>query len=43
MRKGNDALTDAINKALDELFADGTMKKISNDIFGMDLVSAVRK
>jgi len=43
MKKGNDALTNAINKALDELFADGTMKKISNDIFGMDLVSAVRK
>jgi len=43
MKKGNDALTDAINKALDELFNNGTMLKISNDIFGMDLVSAVRK
>ena len=43
MRKGNDALTEAINKALDELFADGTMLKISQDVFGMDLVSAVRK
>jgi len=43
MRKGNDALTAAINKALDELFADGTMLKISQKIFGMDLVSAVRK
>jgi polar amino acid transport system substrate-binding protein len=43
MKKGNDALTAAVNKALDELFADGTMKKISNEIFGMDLVSAVRK
>jgi polar amino acid transport system substrate-binding protein len=43
MRKGNDALTAAINKALDELFADGTMLKISRKIFGMDLVSAVRK
>jgi polar amino acid transport system substrate-binding protein len=42
MKKGNDALTTAINKALDELFADGTMLKISKDIFGMDLVSAVR-
>ena len=42
MRKGNDALTDAINKALDELFEDGTMLRISNQIFGMDLVSAVR-
>jgi len=43
MRKGNNALTEAINKALDELFEDGTMQKISNNIFGMDLVSAVRK
>jgi polar amino acid transport system substrate-binding protein len=43
MKKGNDALTTAINKALDELFADGTMLKISQNIFGMDLVSAVRK
>jgi polar amino acid transport system substrate-binding protein len=43
MKKGNDALTQAINKALDELFADGTMLKISQDVFGMDLVSAVRK
>jgi polar amino acid transport system substrate-binding protein len=43
LKKGNDALTDAINKALDELFADGTMLKISNNIFGMDLVSSARK
>jgi ABC-type amino acid transport substrate-binding protein len=43
MNKGNDALTTAINKALDELFTEGTMLKISQKIFGMDLVSAVRK
>jgi len=43
MRKGNDALTEAINKALDELFDNGTMLKISQKIFGMDLVSAVRR
>ena len=43
MRKGNDALTDAINRALDALFEDGTMLAISNRIFGMDLVSAVRR
>lgn len=43
MKKGNDALSAAVDKALDELFNDGTMKKISNEIFGMDLVSAVRK
>jgi polar amino acid transport system substrate-binding protein len=42
MKKGNDALTAAIDKALDELFADGTMLKISNDVFGMDLVTAAR-
>ena len=43
MKKGNDALTKAINDALDALFEDGTMLEISQDIFGMDLVSAVRK
>jgi polar amino acid transport system substrate-binding protein len=43
LKKGNDALTDAINNALDALFEDGTMLKISNDIFGMDLVTAARK
>jgi len=43
MKKGNNALTEAVNKALDELFDEGTMLRISNDIFGMDLVSAVRK
>jgi len=43
IKKGNVAITQAINKALDELFNDGTMLLISNDIFGMDLVSAVRK
>ena len=43
MKKGNDALTEAINKAIDELFNDGTMVRISNQVFGMDLVSIVRK
>ena len=43
LRKGNDALTDAINKALEELFSDGTMVRISQQIFGMDLVTAARK
>jgi polar amino acid transport system substrate-binding protein len=44
MKKGNDALTTAINGALDELFNEGTMLRISQDIFnGMDLVSAVRR
>lgn len=44
MRKGNDALTNSINKALDELFEEGTMLRLSKDIFGgLDLVSAVRR
>jgi polar amino acid transport system substrate-binding protein len=42
MKKGNDALTAEIDKALDALFVDGTMLKISQDVFGMDLVSANR-
>jgi polar amino acid transport system substrate-binding protein len=43
MRKGNDALTEQINNALDELFMDGTMLQISRQTFnGMDLISAVR-
>ncbi|MDR3312217.1 MAG: transporter substrate-binding domain-containing protein [Spirochaetaceae bacterium] len=43
LKKGNDALTAALDKTLDELFADGTMLKISMDVFNMDLVSAARK
>jgi len=44
MKKGNDALTNAINKVLDELFENGTMLKISKEIFdGMDLVTNVRR
>jgi polar amino acid transport system substrate-binding protein len=43
IKKGNDALTTAVNEALDALFADGTMRRISNEIFGMDLVSVVRR
>ena len=42
LKKGNDALTAEIDKALDSLFADGTMLKISQDIFKMDMVSAAR-
>jgi polar amino acid transport system substrate-binding protein len=41
LKKGNDALTQALDKALDELFADGTMVKISEDVFKMDLVSSL--
>ncbi|MDR0600282.1 MAG: ABC transporter substrate-binding protein [Treponema sp.] len=43
LKKGNDALTRAIDAALDELFADGTMLRISRDIFNRDVVSAVRE
>ncbi|MCL2270187.1 MAG: ABC transporter substrate-binding protein [Treponema sp.] len=43
MKKGNDALTEAIDKALGELFADGTMLRISMNTFGMDLVSGARQ
>ena len=42
LKKGNDALTVALNKALDELFADGTLLRISRKIFNSDLVSSVR-
>ncbi|GHV78028.1 amino acid ABC transporter substrate-binding protein [Spirochaetia bacterium] len=44
LKKGNDALTAELDKALDALFADGTMLRISKEIFGgMDMVSAARK
>ena len=43
LKKGNNALTAALDKALNELYADGTLKKISQEIFGTDVVSSVRK
>jgi len=44
MRKGNDTLTDAINKALEELFNDGTMSRISKKhLLGDDPVVKARK
>ena len=43
IKKGNDALTAAVDKALDELFADGTMLKISQEIFKLDMVSSARQ
>jgi polar amino acid transport system substrate-binding protein len=42
LKKGNDALTAAIDKALDELFADGTMLRLSQETFKMDMVSVAR-
>jgi polar amino acid transport system substrate-binding protein len=44
LKKGNDALTAELDKALDALFADGTMLRISKEIFGgVDMVSAARQ
>ena len=43
LKKGNDALTAALDKALDELFAEGTILKLSQDVFKIDMVSAARK
>jgi len=42
LRKGNDALTHAINGALEELFADGTMRRISQEHLGADMVTPAR-
>jgi polar amino acid transport system substrate-binding protein len=42
LKKGNDALTNALNEALDALYADGTLKRISMEVFGNDVVSSVR-
>ncbi|MDR1586594.1 MAG: ABC transporter substrate-binding protein [Treponema sp.] len=44
LKKGNDPLTAELDKALDALFADGTMLRISREIFGgVDMVSAARQ
>jgi len=43
MKKGNDALTEAVNKALEEMFDDGTMLRISYEVFGLDLVAQARQ
>ena len=43
LRRGNDALTDAVNKALEELFDDGTMLRISYDTFNLDMVTQARQ
>ena len=42
LKKENDVLTIALDNALDELFADGTLLAISKRIFNRDLVSSVR-
>ena len=43
IKKGNNDLTAAIDKALAELYAEGTLQKISQNIFGTDVVSPARK
>ena len=42
MKKGNDDLTAALNQALDELWRDGSLLKISMDTIGVDKVTAAR-
>ncbi|MHC6201849.1 substrate-binding periplasmic protein [Breznakiellaceae bacterium SP9] len=42
LKKGNDALTNALNNALDALFENGTMLQLSQKTFKADLVSSVR-
>ena len=41
IKKGNTALLDKVNAALAEIKADGTLKGISESIFGMDFVSSL--
>jgi len=42
LRKGADTLTQAIDTTLEGMFDDGTMLRISNEIFGNDFVTAAR-
>jgi polar amino acid transport system substrate-binding protein len=41
LKKGNDALTNALNNALDELYEDGTLLRISQQIFNRDVVTSL--
>jgi polar amino acid transport system substrate-binding protein len=41
LKKDNDALTEALNKALIQLLENGTLLRISRDFFGCDLVSGL--
>ncbi|MFV0352699.1 MAG: substrate-binding periplasmic protein [Oscillospiraceae bacterium] len=42
LKKGNDALTEAIETAIDEMYADGTMEEIATKYFGSDITEGVR-
>lgn len=41
IRKGNKALLDKVNAALDEMIADGTMKALYEKVFGVDLSNTI--
>jgi polar amino acid transport system substrate-binding protein len=43
LKKGNDAITAAIDKVLGDMFEDGTLLRLSQEIFNLDMVSAARK
>jgi polar amino acid transport system substrate-binding protein len=42
LKKGNDSLTVVLDNALDELFDNGTLLKISQKIFNRDMISSIR-
>jgi polar amino acid transport system substrate-binding protein len=42
MKKGNDALTTEIEKAVDTLYQNGKMAEISKKYFGKDITEGVR-
>jgi len=42
MKKGNLQLQEAVNKAVTDMYSDGTLVKISNDVFGSDMVSGAK-
>jgi len=42
MKKGNTKLAEAVNKALTDMYADGTLVKMSEEIFGSDMVSGAK-
>lgn len=42
LKKGNDALTEKIEEALDALYADGTLASIAEEHFGTDLTAGLR-
>ena len=42
IRKGNTALLEKVNAALDEMFADGTMTELYLKIFGADMTESVK-